>query len=226
MIATITMSQLEMAVRSFEAMFDKIEHTTMYAEDVVVLHSGGCKTDGNCAPAYYATEALAVRAWFEAAMAYKDMQRAGSNIGNMLVWRIKPSLEYYDLKFVRYGGPAGFGQAGQVHEAWERTCDNDPEETVRLWRVRSRLAIRSFVRPEAEANPRRDAFEKLCADVLNSGAPAQPGTPETDADPRNPNLVAVPVDPPAGVPAQVHTVRFESAKTDFFKITKDIVGGG
>ena len=189
-----TMSQLEMAVRSFEAQFDHIDHTTFYAEDVVELFSGGVRGDEGRTPAYYATEALAVRAWFDAAMAYKARKPC-----HKLVWRIKPSLDYYDLKFVRAGGPADGD-----HEAWERTCDDG--EPIRLYRVRSRLAIRSFVRSEAEANPRRDAFEKLCADVLNSGVPVQPRTPETH------EITA------AQMPSQSHI--------DYSAITKDIVGGG
>ena len=188
--ATITISQLEMAVRSFEAMFDKVEYTTTYADDVVELMSGGFKAEGDRAPAYYASEPLAVRAWFEAAMHYRG-PRPGSGVNNKLVWRIKPQLEYYDVKFMRDGAPV---------------CDDG--STTRLWRVYSRLAVRSFTDPRVEEEKRNRARELGLVHVglqpPVDGIPAQPGTPETDADPRNPNV----------------------KKPDYAAITKDIVGGG
>lgn len=111
------------AVAQFEGLFSAVEETTVYADDIAAVLTGGVKSEGGCSPALCTSEDDAVRLWLAAAKEYKAIHK-----GDRLVWRVRPdpsSHTFYQHSFAS-------SQQGAL-------------EPITLYRVYSRFAIRSKI---------------------------------------------------------------------------------
>ena len=75
------------ATATFEQLFSHIESTTVFAQDVQAVVSGGVKPEGEHIPVLCSTPEKAVELWLDTARDYKNL-----SAGNTLVWRAKPEM--------------------------------------------------------------------------------------------------------------------------------------